>query len=735
MMISFFIILVILYASAAASPFVTGPAGYLKNIDFVFKGYDIMLGNPLPVDAASDPGFKQPIFDMAYTKTQDPGSEYMEPVGITISDCSGSCHGASSVVTISTSSAYQTTLSKITTHTRHSWFNAFSSSQSYKNLHSETETGESVFTIENGICCTFELDMESNGAKLTDHFLAWINHLPEEYDQDTYEQFTQAFGTHYLTHLQMGAIYAYQKQYKTETWNTMTQTQKQSASKWDVAVLGVGSGGSSSSGSSSNSANQESDTAQRTDTISIGAAPQGDLSQWMNAAKATPMPVSSILKPISDLLLPSWQTPDGFYGDVSSSHLAAVRKNLEVFNNYYASTGVTGTNEPNPNELTTGDLDAGGWGGSCTCPDGSVYYVGDEKSDCDHIACEGGFSGTCNKWIGKWAYRRVVCNAKINTVTKGAPNTGVTWGGTCTCPDGTAYWANNINPTCDNLACHAGMSGTCVQNDVPVQNTQVTCRPYGDTILDNQASIGGWGGKCICPSGGIYWVGDNNNKCESLACVGGTPGTCNQKNGKWSNRKVICNSAGGTTSGAATYCEKCPMGQCDRENSLCKIYSDGLHCKLKPSQSCEYTNCYTVGSDTYFKWKPQSTNLAEIPCFGLAAPPRCDTLNEADCDTYVSCTYNNGQCVITGQAGSVGASESVQTLVKQAALQEGSVGAPESEQSLDLSAEMVTFDPIDNPFVKFFACVGLLAVLIELYRSTRCCQKKDTYREVVSPEI
>ena len=35
----------------------------------------------------------------------------------------------------------------------------------------------------------------------------------------------------------------------------------------------------------------------------------------------------------------------------------------------------------------------------------------------------------------------------------------------------------------------------------------------------------GWGGKCTCESGEIYDVGDIND-CESIACYGGTPGTC-----------------------------------------------------------------------------------------------------------------------------------------------------------------------------------------------------------------
>ena len=51
----------------------------------------------------------------------------------------------------------------------------------------------------------------------------------------------------------------------------------------------------------------------------------------------------------------------------------------------------------------------GGWGGSCTCPDGQVYQVGDLGNWCGSLACYGGVAGTCHKNHGQWSNRRVVC--------------------------------------------------------------------------------------------------------------------------------------------------------------------------------------------------------------------------------------------------------------------------------------------------------------------------------------
>jgi len=57
-------------------------------------------------------------------------------------------------------------------------------------------------------------------------------------------------------------------------------------------------------------------------------------------------------------------------------------------------------------------------------------------------------------------------------------------------------------------------------------------------VKENQA--GSWGGSCTCPDGSVYQVGDNDDYCGSLACVGGISGECNESDGPWSGRKVTC---------------------------------------------------------------------------------------------------------------------------------------------------------------------------------------------------
>merc|ERR1712216_317429 len=72
--------------------------------------------------------------------------------------------------------------------------------------------------------------------------------------------------------------------------------------------------------------------------------------------------------------------------------------------------------------------------------------------------------------------------------------------------------------------------------------------PYINTYKTVEG-IGGWGGKCTCPNGEVYEVGDNNNACGSLACIGGTSGSCErQYKSERAGKRATCGSPGWSTS-------------------------------------------------------------------------------------------------------------------------------------------------------------------------------------------
>jgi len=52
----------------------------------------------------------------------------------------------------------------------------------------------------------------------------------------------------------------------------------------------------------------------------------------------------------------------------------------------------------------------GGWGGTCQCPDGTTYEVGDNKDGCETLACVNGEKLDCNERDGDWSNRKVTCS-------------------------------------------------------------------------------------------------------------------------------------------------------------------------------------------------------------------------------------------------------------------------------------------------------------------------------------
>ena len=62
----------------------------------------------------------------------------------------------------------------------------------------------------------------------------------------------------------------------------------------------------------------------------------------------------------------------------------------------------------------------GSMGGTCRCPDGLTYAVGDNRDDCASLACPNGETISCNRHEGVWSHRKVTCasRGKIPPISK-----------------------------------------------------------------------------------------------------------------------------------------------------------------------------------------------------------------------------------------------------------------------------------------------------------------------------
>jgi len=110
------------------------------------------------------------------------------------------------------------------------------------------------------------------------------------------------------------------------------------------------------------------------------------------------------------------------------------------------------------NKVIKNDPGVGVWGGTCTCPDGSVYLAGDLNNGCASLACEGGEPGICNHYVSLWKNTRVRCSPELPASyvvpARVASNACPSWCENFVC-DGSAWCLNGETPT-PCLPCSSG---------------------------------------------------------------------------------------------------------------------------------------------------------------------------------------------------------------------------------------------------------------------------------------
>merc|ERR1711879_183620 len=76
-------------------------------------------------------------------------------------------------------------------------------------------------------------------------------------------------------------------------------------------------------------------------------------------------------------------------------------------------------------------------------------------------------------------------------------------------------------------------------------NMVVNCGTHdkSDNVVSQEQHVGAWGGKCTCPDGMVYYVGDiSGSGCTEFACVNGiADDVCyGFTDNAWSHKEVVC---------------------------------------------------------------------------------------------------------------------------------------------------------------------------------------------------
>ena len=99
---------------------------------------------------------------------------------------------------------------------------SFSASLDYKRISSATKNFSSMFTLSTATCCEYTASIEiHDGPELSNGFKKALDELPESEGDDIYKEFIRNFGTHYISVIDMGAIYGQQTEFSKDSYERM----------------------------------------------------------------------------------------------------------------------------------------------------------------------------------------------------------------------------------------------------------------------------------------------------------------------------------------------------------------------------------------------------------------------------------------------------------------------------------------------------------------------------------
>lgn len=271
------------------------------DVGYILMGYNILKG--FPQADQHDPGFTFAIFRADYVNGKSTSDcRYRVPHGLQIlSDISCDISFQSKIVRNQQDLA--SSLSVSASVSGGGWGVSFSASAGYQKSSRSMLRGEYVFITSQARCNYYYSRLiQDDPPPFDSTFISWVEKLNSKNDLDTYIEFFNLYGTHFLTDSTYGARFV--KNYRMKT----KEYQHQESSGVNVAVSASYSGLFSVGGSFSLDSSQQQAVSNfmssvTSETKSIGAAPpaNGDALTWASTVKDDPIPSSYKLSSIENL--------------------------------------------------------------------------------------------------------------------------------------------------------------------------------------------------------------------------------------------------------------------------------------------------------------------------------------------------------------------------------------------------------------------------------------------------
>jgi len=278
------------------------------NVEYLFRGYDILKGNPLPIVASDDPGFDvSQIFEVSYTHgLVNSGCQYEVPNGASLTNSAQSC----------TLSSQSSTIYGMTGHTRElqgrvsfsgleAFHSKFSGSASYQKVKTDLDTSRWVMVVAGAQCGAYTLTNNPGdiaGAEFNPSFATAVFGLPLVYDEQAYSNFVGKYGTHYVKSVTLGSAYFRHNKVKRETFVSTTDTGRDfGVIARAAADLWTGRANSTHTMILAEEFNSKVVGSYET-TLGAKILDDGGFAEWSSAEPIAPKPLDVSLIQIDDLL-------------------------------------------------------------------------------------------------------------------------------------------------------------------------------------------------------------------------------------------------------------------------------------------------------------------------------------------------------------------------------------------------------------------------------------------------
>lgn len=312
----------------------------LKNPGYLFKGYDILKGNPLPFIASEDPGFTLDIFAEAYTHgLVNSACQYRVPNGASFIDSQQSCSLSSTSSTIYGEASLTRELQNrvdLGGVEIEAFQSKFSGSFSYQKVKTDLDTNEVVMVVTGAQCGAYTLTNNPGdiaGAEFSPGFATEVFGLPLNYSVQAYADFVSKYGTHYVNKITLGSAYYRHNKISKETFVRTTNSGR------DIGVIARAAADLWTAQANSSHTRELEEEFRNTvieyheTTLGANRLQEGGFQTWSSEVSQAPMPLKVDLTLIDDLLdhVSHLKNYQHYYATETAENLSVKKANLRRF--------------------------------------------------------------------------------------------------------------------------------------------------------------------------------------------------------------------------------------------------------------------------------------------------------------------------------------------------------------------------------------------------------------------